>query len=96
MFWIRLEFIWNYATHLQTDANPPLELIFKFVDTLDKKDTKQHIKMFNSLDVSKKIYNAKLPVRLLVKENECTKMELLEQSLKSGLVMMHTLLIYLL
>ena len=70
MFWIRLKFIWNYVTHLQTDANPPLELIFKFVDTLDKKDTKQHIKIFNSLDVSKKIYNAKLPVRLLVKENE--------------------------
>ena len=45
MFWIRLKFIWNYATHLQTDANPPLELIFKFVDTLDKKDTKQHIKI---------------------------------------------------
>jgi len=70
MFWLRLKFIWNYVTHLQTDANPPLELIFKFVDTLDKKDTKQHIKKFNNLAVSKKIYKSKLPIRLLVKENE--------------------------
>ena len=70
MLWTRLKFIWNYATHLQTDANPPLELIFKFVDTLDKKDTKQHIKTFNNLAVSEKIYKSNLPIRLLVKENE--------------------------
>ena len=73
MFWIRLKFIWNYATHLQTDANPPLELIFKFVDTLDKKDTKQHIKSFNNLEVSKKVYSSQLPIRLLVKEHEYVK-----------------------
>lgn len=73
MLWTRLKFIWHYATHLQTDSNPPLELIFKFVDTLDKKDTKQHIKNFNKLEISKKIYSEKLPVRLQVKKNNYPK-----------------------
>ena len=68
--WTQLKFVWEYATHLQTDNNPPLELIFKFVDTLDKKDTKQHIKNFSKLAVSEKVYKQKLPVRLQVKEND--------------------------
>lgn len=67
-FFIRCKFIWEYATHLQTDNNPPLELIFKFVDTLDKKDTKEHIKKFNKTYVSSKVYDAELPIRLKVKE----------------------------
>ena len=29
-FWLKLKFILEYSTHLQTDNNPPLELIFKF------------------------------------------------------------------
>lgn len=73
MLWTRLKFIWLYATHLQTDADPPIELIFKFIDTLDKKDTKQHIKRFGQMPVSKIIYNEKLPVRLQVKENDYPK-----------------------
>ena len=56
-FWLRAKFIWEYATHLQTDNNPPLELIFKFVDTLDKKDTLSHMRRFGKTDTSKVVYS---------------------------------------
>ena len=70
---IRAKFVWEYATHLQTDSNPPIELIFKFVDTLDKKNTRKHIRNFNNLAISKKIYNQELPLRLAIKEQDFEK-----------------------
>ena len=30
--WQQLKFIWEYATHFQTDNAPPLDIIFKFVN----------------------------------------------------------------
>tara|TARA_X000000368_G_scaffold44943_2_gene32289 strand:+ start:1986 stop:2813 length:828 start_codon:yes stop_codon:yes gene_type:complete len=72
-FLIATKFVWEYATHLQTDSNPPLELIFKFVDTLDKKSTRQHIRNFDKLAISKDIYKHKLPLRLRIKEEQFKK-----------------------
>ncbi len=65
---IRLKFVWQYAKHLDLYDIPSLELIFKFVNTLDKKDRKKHLKKFNKTYVSSKVYDAELPIRLKVKE----------------------------
>jgi len=72
-FFIRCKFVWEYATHLQTDADPPIELIFKFVNTLDKKDTKLHIKNFDKLSVAKKIYNEEISFLTKVSNQEFEK-----------------------
>ena len=47
--------------------------MFKLIANLDKQDNKSYIKDFNKLSVADKIYQAKLPVRLLVKENNYPK-----------------------
>mgnify|MGYP003304644814 FL=1 len=61
-FWLKLKFIFEYSTHLQTDNNPPLKLIFKFIHELDKKDFKKVFKKFNQTDISKKIFNQDVAV----------------------------------
>ena len=70
---LRAKFVWEYATHLQTDADPPIELIFKFVNTLDKKDTKVHIKNFDKLPVAKKIYDEEVSFLTKVSNQEFQK-----------------------
>ena len=69
-FWLRAKFIWEYATHLQTDNNPPLELIFKFVDTLDKKDTLSHMRRFGKTDTSKVVYSENRSARYTILEED--------------------------
>jgi len=60
--WLQLKFIWEYATHLQTDSNPPLDLIFKFIYGLDKKDIIKNFNRFNKTETSKKVFEAEVDV----------------------------------
>ena len=60
--WLQLKFIWEYATHLQTDSNPPLDLIFKFIYGLDKKDIIKNFNKFSKTETSKKVFEAEVDV----------------------------------
>jgi len=56
--WQQLKFIWEYATHFQTDNAPPLDIIFKFVNELDKKEVKTIYHKFCEAPESKIIFEA--------------------------------------
>ena len=53
----RIKFIYEYATHLQTDNSPPLELIYKFINELDKKEAKAIFHKFSKDKSSERIFN---------------------------------------
>ena len=53
----RLKLIWNYAFHMTTDNNPPLEVIFKFIHGLDKKDFKKIYKRYRKTETGKKVFS---------------------------------------
>lgn len=60
--WLQLKFIWEYATHLQTDNNPPLDLIFKFINELDKKEVKTIYHKFSKTETSQKVFDSEVCV----------------------------------
>ena len=60
--WLQLKFIWEYATHLQTDNNPPLDLIFKFINELDKKEVKTIYHRFSKTETSQKVFDSEVCV----------------------------------
>ena len=70
---LRLKFSWGYYNHVDGDTQPPIDLIFKFVDTFDKPKTREHIRAFNKLPIAKKLYEDELPLRLLIKKNDYAK-----------------------
>jgi ubiquinone biosynthesis protein Coq4 len=71
--WLRLKFSWGYINHVDTDTQPPIDLIFKFVDTFDKPKTREHIRAFSALPIAQKLYQDELPLRLLTQKNTYPK-----------------------
>ena len=55
----RLKLIWNYAFHMTTDNNPPLEVIFEFIHGLDKTDFKKIYKKYSKTKTGKKVFSRK-------------------------------------
>ena len=56
-FWLKIKFMWEYSTSLQTDNNPPLELIFKFMNGLDRKNLKKIYKKYRKTETGKKVFS---------------------------------------
>lgn len=60
--WLQLKFICEYAKHLHLYDVPPLELIFKFINELDKKDVKKIFSKFNKTQTATKVFKANTAV----------------------------------
>ena len=60
--WQQLKFVWEYATHFQTDNAPPLDIIFKFVNELDKKETKTIYSIFCKTEAAQKLFASETDV----------------------------------
>ncbi len=56
--WKQIKFAWEYATHFQTDNAPPLDIIFKFVNELDKKETKTIYSIFCKTEAAQKLFES--------------------------------------
>ena len=58
--WLQLKMIWKFGFHMTTDNHTPLDVIFKFIHTLDKKDFKKIYKKYRKTDVGKKALERKI------------------------------------
>jgi|TARA_R100001143_G_C3355437_1_gene132019 ubiquinone biosynthesis protein Coq4 len=54
--WLQLKFIWEYAGYLHLYDIPPLEIIYKFINVLDKKDIRSIYYKFSKTKTSQKVF----------------------------------------